>query len=60
MGIKSGPSKANVKANSAADAAFRLPFHPLRTGEAIVLVIIGIDECNAVFFGKTDVLVRAQ
>src|SRR5690606_37840908 len=49
-----------VKAYGAAVAALGFVFKPLDAFEPIVAVVVGVDEGNAVLFGKADVFVFAN
>src|SRR3569623_1196840 len=60
MRIERGALKAHVKAHGAACAALRLPLHALGSRKPVVLVVVSIDETNAMLLGKAHVLILAQ
>src|SRR5690606_17251885 len=60
MGVERRALEAHVEAHGAADAALGLPLHAPGAREPVVLVVVGIDEGDAVLLGEADVLVLAQ
>src|SRR5690606_38679600 len=60
VGVKGGALETHVEADGATGAALMLVFEARDALEPVVAVVVGVDELDAVLFGKTDVLVFAD
>src|SRR5690606_15990655 len=56
VGVERRALEAHVEAHGAAPAALGLVLHAAGAGEPLVLVVVGIDELDAVLLGERDVL----
>ena len=60
MGIQGRAFKTHIKTHGAAFAPLRLQFQPLDAAEPVLLIIVGIDDWDTTFRGKTDVFFLAD